>query len=186
MVVPAAGERFLDLAAGTGAFSRALHAAQPAVRIVAADFCVPILRRMPAGVAHRIGSDALRIPFPAGAFDGFVGAFGVRNFADPARALAELRRVLRPSGRGLILEFMRPERSWFGAAYRLYLGLWVPFLGGLCSGSFGAYRHLTRTVRSFFTRDEFVSLLAGAGFSVVARREMTAGAATAFLVQKDS
>lgn len=186
LVAPRPDEHFLDLAAGTGAFSKALKEMSPSVRITAADFCPPILGRMPATLGRRVGADALCLPFRDRMFDGFVIAFGIRNFSDPARGLAELRRILKPGGRGLILEFFRPESSLFGFLYRLYLRTWIPFLGGLLSGSFAAYRHLTDTIHRFSGRREFFELLESSGFEVVQIREVTMGAATAVLIRKKS
>lgn len=186
MVAPLSGERFLDLAAGTGAFSKALRRADPAVRVIAADFCAPILRHMRADLGTRVAADGLRLPFQDGSFDGFVIAFGLRNFSDPGRGLGELRRVLKSGGRGLILDFLKPENSLFGFLYRQYLRWWIPILGGVCSGSFAAYRHLTDTIHGFLTRRQFVALLESSGFEVVRLRELTFGAATAILVKKIS
>lgn len=85
-----------------------------------------------------------------------------------------------------MLEFLRPEPTLFGFLYRLYLRLWVPLLGGLLSGSFSAYRHLTRTISSFYSRSEFRDMAAQAGFDVAETRELTFGAATALLLTKKS
>lgn len=186
MAAPSAGERVLDLAAGTGAFGGAIKAVSPEVRLVAADFCLPILSLCPPRLAARVGADGLKLPFRAGAFDAFVIAFGIRNFSDPAAGLAEMRRVLKPGGRGVILEFLQPESSFFGFLYRIYLGFWVPLLGGLMTGSFSSYRHLTDTIRGFYSRPAMRRLLEDAEFSVVSMRDLTFGAATAIVLRKIS
>ena len=186
IAAPGPGERFLDLAAGTGAFSKSLKYAEPEVCVVAADFCFPILRLMPAGLGRRIAADALCMPFRAGTFDGLVIAFGIRNFSDPGRGLAEMNRVLKSGGRGLILEFFRPENSLAGFLYRVYLRLCIPILGGILSGSFPAYRHLSGTIRRFSARSEFYALLDASGFEVAGVRELSFGAATAVEIRKKS
>lgn len=185
LAAPRPGETFLDLAAGTGAFSKALEEVEPGVHLIGADFCMPILRRMPARLGWRVAADGLNLPFRDGRFDGFVIAFGIRNFSDPSRGAAELCRILKPGGRGVILEFLKPQNSGVGILYRLYLRFWIPLLGGLCSGSFASYRHLTDTIHGFMTRMEFLALLDESGFSVVQTRELSFGAATAILVQKN-
>lgn len=182
--MPKPGERFLDLAAGTGAFSKALKEVEARARVTAADFCIPILKRMPAALGSRVGADAMRLPFRGETFDGFVVAFGIRNFSDPRQGLAEIHRVLRPGGRGLILDFLRPQNTFIGLLYRLYLRWWIPILGGLCSGSFSSYKHLTDTIHTFLTRNQFRSILEGSGFRVIEQRELSFGAATAFFVHK--
>ncbi len=186
MAAPRPGERFMDLAAGTGAFSKALRETEPEVRIIAGDFCIPILMRMPAALGRRIGADALNLPVRTGVLDGWVIAFGVRNFSDPSRGLREMNRVLKPGGRGLILEFLRPEDSVFGWMYRQYLSRWVPLLGGILTGSFSAYRHLTTSIQGFLTRPAFRNLLETTGYRIESIRELTFGAATAILVRKNT
>lgn len=184
-IKPGAAETFLDLAAGTGAFSKALGAVCPQVHIIAADFCLPILSRMPPLAGQRVGADGLKLPFRDGSFDGFVIAFGLRNFSDPAEGLRQIHRVLKSGGRGVVLEFLQPENSFFGFLYRFYLNLWVTLLGGILTGSFSAYRHLTRTIHGFCTREEIKTLAENAGFRVGGLEELTFGASTAiFLIKK--
>lgn len=178
------GERALDLAAGSGALSQALRAAQPGVRLIAADFCMPILNRIPKNLAHRVAADGLRLPFDDGSFDAASIAFGLRNFEDLDRGLSELARVLKPGGRLLVLEFFHPSGFVLAPMYRLYLRTWLPLLGGLVSGSFSAYRHLSDTIHAFQTRDEFDARLRGAGFEPRLRLELTFGAATAVIAIK--
>src|SRR5205085_416229 len=75
--------------------------------------------------------DALNLPFAAATFDASTIAFGLRNLADPVRGLRELLRVVRPGGRAVVLEFVRPPQGVIGSAYRLYLRTLLPAVGGL-------------------------------------------------------
>jgi demethylmenaquinone methyltransferase/2-methoxy-6-polyprenyl-1,4-benzoquinol methylase len=91
-------------------------------------------------------------------------------------ALRELRRVLRPGGRLVVLEFAMP-RGVVGAAYRLYFRRVLPFVGGLVSGDPGAYAYLPASVARFPTPESFAELMRQAGFSAVVFVPLTAGIA---------
>jgi demethylmenaquinone methyltransferase/2-methoxy-6-polyprenyl-1,4-benzoquinol methylase len=117
------------------------------------------LRR--AGLADRaalVGGDGERLPVREGSFDGALVAFGIRNVGDPARAVREVVRVLRPGGRFVVLEFSMP-RGVLGAAYRLYFRSVLPRLGGLVSGDGSAYAYLPASVERFPAPREFGALL---------------------------
>jgi demethylmenaquinone methyltransferase/2-methoxy-6-polyprenyl-1,4-benzoquinol methylase len=111
-----------------------------------------------------VRGDGLRLPFPDATFDAVTVAFGLRNFADPGAGLAEMRRVLRPGGTALVLEFVRPRPGPVGGAYRLYLRHGLPRIGGLVSGEPDAYRYLSDTVDAYRTPAELVELARAAGW----------------------
>ena len=96
--------------------------------------------------------DALNLPFDDASFDASTIAFGLRNLADPVRGLREMLRVVKPGGRAVVLEFVRPPKNLVGSAYRLYLRTLLPAIGGaLISGQPAAYRYLSDTVDSYRT-----------------------------------
>lgn len=153
--------RVLDLATGTGDVALALRArVGPAAEIVGADFAEPMLeiaRRKAAGVGVTFRTaDAHDLPFEAGCFDFVMIAFGLRNFEDPARGLAEVRRVLRPGGRLLVLEFGRAPGA-LGRVVERVLGLWLPWLGGRITGHRRAYRYLALSSAEFPSGLELVT-----------------------------
>jgi demethylmenaquinone methyltransferase/2-methoxy-6-polyprenyl-1,4-benzoquinol methylase len=112
----------------------------------------------------------------SGRFDGALVAFGIRNVGDPLAALSEVRRVLRPGGRLVVLQFGTP-RGPLGALYRLYFERLLPWIGRLVSGHDSAYRYLPLSVARFPRPDGFCALLERAGFAAVARRPLTLGIA---------
>lgn len=133
-------------------------------------------RRGLAGRAGLVGGDGERLPVQEALFDGALVAFGIRNVGDPLRALREVRRVLRPGGRFVVLEFSMP-RGVLGAAYRLYFRNVLPRVGGLVSGDASAYAYLPASVERFPTPEAFAGLMREAGFDDVRWRLLTFGIA---------
>jgi demethylmenaquinone methyltransferase/2-methoxy-6-polyprenyl-1,4-benzoquinol methylase len=134
------------------------------------------------GMAARAGlaaADAERLPLRRACVDGALIAFGIRNVGDAAAALAELRRVVRPGGRLVVLEFGNPG-GLPGAAYRLYFERVLPRVGRLVSGDRGAYTYLPQSVARFPGPDGFSALLERAGFQGVSRRRLSLGIAWLF------
>ena len=122
-----------------------------------------------------IEGDALKLPFEDGSFDASTIAFGLRNLADPVQGLREMARVVKPGGRAVVLEFVRPPKNLVGGAYRIYLRTLLPAIGGALSGQPKAYRYLSDTVDSYRTPDELRAMAAAAGWLGVAYAGMAMG-----------
>ena len=159
----------LDLACGT--FDLGLEAITrgKAQRIHGCDFCQPMLV---AGAAKRAGlpvsaavGDALRLPYADASFDGAMVAYGWRNFGDPAAAARELRRVLRPGGQLLILEFFRPVSWWPKTFYGTFGKVVFPAVGGVLAGDAAAYTYLNDSIKRFLTTEQADGVLRTAGFA---------------------
>jgi demethylmenaquinone methyltransferase/2-methoxy-6-polyprenyl-1,4-benzoquinol methylase len=112
-------------------------------------------------------ADALALPFEDASFDRVVAGFAVRNYADLHAGLAEMRRVLRPGGRAVILEFSTPPNRLVRAGSRIYLDQVTPRLAALLGGDAAAYRYLPRSVQRFPGADQLADRLRAAGFGSV-------------------
>ena len=178
------GARVLDVACGTGDLALAL-AARGRAEVVGLDFCRPMLEiaarksdgaRGLRGVAY-VEGDALSLPFADGTFDAATIAFGLRNLSSVERGLRELRRVLRPGGRLVVLEFSRPVVPGFRALFQFYFAHVLPRVGGFLSGSRGAYEYLPDSVSRFPDQRRLAALMRAAGFERVGYRNLTGGVA---------
>ena len=176
------GARVLDVACGTGDLSLVLEGAGEA-RVVGLDFCRPMLeiarRKAESGArpVPFIEGDALRLPFADCSFDVVTIAFGLRNLSSVEDGLRELRRILKPSGRIAVLEFSEPVVPGFRALFRFYFTRVLPRIGGLVSGSRGAYEYLPDSVSKFPDQKRLAGLMREAGFEDVAYKNLTGGIA---------
>jgi demethylmenaquinone methyltransferase/2-methoxy-6-polyprenyl-1,4-benzoquinol methylase len=163
---PPADGRALDVACGSGKLAGELRRLAAGGLVVGLDFSGRMLQVAASEVPgpRYVRGDGLSLPFPDGTFDAVTAAFGLRNYADPERGLCEMRRVLRPGGRAVVLEFVRPRRGPIGTAYRAYLVHVLPSVGGWVSGDRDAYRYLSRTVDAYRTPEELVALATHAGW----------------------
>ncbi|HKI95413.1 MAG TPA: ubiquinone/menaquinone biosynthesis methyltransferase [Gemmatimonadales bacterium] len=171
---------FLDACAGTLDLAAELAGQTGfAGRVVAADFVVPMLE-LGRGKATRvdpIGADALQLPFAEGSFAGATVGFGVRNLADLRAGLAELKRVVRPGGRVVILEFTTPRNAVMRGAFGLYFRRILPFVGRVVSKHMTAYTYLPDSVERFPAPDALAAMMRAVGFADVGYDMLTAGIA---------
>jgi demethylmenaquinone methyltransferase/2-methoxy-6-polyprenyl-1,4-benzoquinol methylase len=180
----APGSRVLDLCTGTADLLVEVLRRDPSHRGVGVDLSSGMLLRGAHKLAARglsgraalAGGDAERLPLRDARFDGALVAFGIRNVGDRLQALREVRRVLRPGGRLVVLEFSMP-RGPLGTLYRFYFGQVLPRVGRLVSGDGAAYSYLPASVAVFPEPPAFGRLLEEAGFGRVAWRALTAGIA---------
>lgn len=176
------GARVLDVACGTGDLALTLARSGEA-SMIGLDFCRPMLE-IARGKAEAeaqsvpfIEGDALRLPFADGSFNAVTIAFGLRNLAGVSDGLSELRRVLAPGGRVAILEFSSPVVPGFRALFNFYFRNVLPRIGGLVSGSRGAYEYLPDSVSKFPDQKRLAEMMREVGFVEVAYSNLTGGIA---------
>lgn len=183
-IVDGTQQQILDVACGTGdsTIAIALKAA-PGSRITGIDISTgmmePLMRKAAhEGVHDRIKllvADALDMPFPDGTFHRVTCAFGVRNFEDKSRGLAEFHRVLKPGGKAVILELSVPSKPWLRQLYDIYFMHILPWIGGMVSGNKEAYRYLPASVHAFPSPSAFCAMMEEAGFRNVRHISLSMG-----------
>ena len=189
-LAPRPGMRLLDVAGGTGdiafrVLERVARRGGAAPEVIVCDVNPAMLDggRDRALDRNRLGSlrwlcaDAEALPLAARSVDAYTIAFGIRNVTRIERALAEARRVLRPGGRFLCLEFSTlqlPGLEWFYDAYSVVV---VPWLGQQVAGDRAAYQYLVESIRRFPDQATFSRLIERAGLGRVRYRNLSGGIA---------
>jgi demethylmenaquinone methyltransferase/2-methoxy-6-polyprenyl-1,4-benzoquinol methylase len=174
-VEASAGERILDIAAGTGTSSEPF--ADKGVHVVPADFSLGMLR---VGKKRRddlgfTAADAMRLPFADGSFDAVTMSFGLRNVADTDAALREFARVTRPGGRLVVCEFSQPVNAAFRKVYTEYLMRSLPPIARKVSSNPESYVYLAESIQAWPDQRALATRVAEAGWSEVAWRNLTGG-----------
>ena len=184
------GGRLLDVGTGTGDFLPLLAEAAPEARAIGVDLSFEMLavgRPKLIGLDGRaafVQGDALCLPFPDNSFDGLVNGFLLRNVADVPQALAEMRRVVRPRARVVILEITPVSMPIWGELFRFYFGRIVPWLGGLIAGASDAYTYLPASVERFVTATELQQLMTEAGLHNVRYTKLMLGTVALHIGEK--
>jgi ubiquinone/menaquinone biosynthesis methyltransferase len=160
--------KVLDVCAGTFDLSLDTLAHFSAAQITAVDFSSGMLQSGLAKIKGKnitpVCADALNLPFANAHFDVAVCGFGMRNLDDKTKALVELRRVLKPGGQLLVLEFFKPASFLSRLFNKTYAEHILPRLGKMISGNEAAYTYLRDSIRGFLTTDEFKALMQTQGY----------------------
>ncbi len=175
-------KRILDVATGTADLAIEALALSPE-KVVGIDISDEMLRIGREKVERRGASDivtlqrgdAAKLPFSDRQFDGVLVAFGVRNFEVLQEGLKDIRRVLKPGGAVVVLEFSQPTRFPIKQIYRFYTRVLLPRIGQAISRDAGAYRYLPDSIAAFPSGEAFLSELREAGFGDVEARPLTLG-----------
>jgi demethylmenaquinone methyltransferase/2-methoxy-6-polyprenyl-1,4-benzoquinol methylase len=185
--------RLLDLGAGTLDGALEIVRRCPGAIVAGADFSREMLKVGVHKLTNKGGSAAVqiaahaadghRLPYADGVFDGAFSGFCVRNLRDLPVAMAELRRVVRPGGVIVILEFFRPARTrlFFD---RLYNGRILPLIGWAVTGDRAAYQYLPASIDRFVSRAQYEDLLRSVGFATVTGKDLFPGAVASMVVAR--
>jgi demethylmenaquinone methyltransferase / 2-methoxy-6-polyprenyl-1,4-benzoquinol methylase len=166
----------LDLASGTGDFSRMVQEKLPGARSVAVDLTENMLRLARAhGLDEAVCSDATTLPFADASFDCVFIGYGLRNFPCLRTALREIKRVTKPGGLMVSLDFFLPRNQLFRALYLGFLYAQGAFWGTLLHGRPRTYTYIPDSIRSFVSLRDYSSLLESMGYERLDDREFIFG-----------
>lgn len=193
LALPADG-RVLDLCTGTADLAIATVRRSRGASVIGIDFAAGMLRLGLAKVRREglaasvrlVRGDAAQIPVASASCDAATVAFGIRNVAEPAKALAELARVVRPGGRLAILEFGQPRIPGIRTLYGWYFRYVLPLIGRTVSKHQSAYSYLPASVGTFPPPAEFSRMLAATGFSHVRAVPLTFGVVYLYVAERDA
>ena len=178
------GDRVLDLAGGTGDIAVLLKdRVGETGEVVVGDINGEMLRVGRDRLTDRglvrgldwVQCNAQALPFPDASFDLVTIAFGLRNVTDQARALREMRRVLRPGGRALVLEFSQVKPEWFRPLYDFHSFQVLPRLGKLFANDADSYQYLAESIRKHPPQQQLQAMMADAGFVRCEHRNLNGG-----------
>ncbi len=176
-------DTILDVATGTADLAIAIAKAIPAAQVTGLDIAEEMLQigrkkteeqDLTSRIILEVG-DAENLPYPDHSFDAITVAFGVRNFEDLERGVAEMNRVLRPGGRLFVLEFSQPKGWLFRPIFQLYFKYLLPLIGRLTSKDARAYHYLFESVQAFPEGETFLELMRKQGFGQTSWTTLTFG-----------
>lgn len=172
----------LDVATGTGDFAVETLKLNPD-KVIGVDISEGMLevgrkKMKDRGIDHKIDlrlGDSENLPFEENKFDAVIVAFGVRNFENLEKGLAEMQRVLKPGGQLVVLEFSKPRVFPFKQLYNFYFKFVLPKIGRLVSRDSAAYTYLPESVQAFPDGADFTNILNRIGFNNTTCQSLTFG-----------
>lgn len=182
LLAPGNPKLILDVATGTGDFAVETLRLNP-TKVIGVDISEGMLEvgrkkireRGLDGRVELLFGDSENLPFEENKFDAVIVAFGVRNFENLEKGLAEMYRVLKPGGRMVVLEFSKPRMFPFKQLYNFYFTFILPKIGKLISRDPAAYTYLPESVQAFPDGDSFVGILNRLGFNDTSCKPLTWG-----------
>lgn len=191
MLQPEHPRTILDIATGTGDFAIEAMKLDPG-KVVGVDISQGMLslgieKVKKLGLSHRIElkpGDSENLPFESNSFDAVTVGFGVRNFENLDKGIADIYRVLNPDGTLVVLEFSRPRKFPVRQLYKFYSKFITPTIGRMFSKDSSAYSYLPESVNAFPDGVDFLNVLKKAGFTSTKARPVTFGIASIYFAKK--
>lgn len=191
MLKPEKPKSVLDIATGTADFAIEAMALHPD-KVIGVDISEGMLevgrkklerRQLSGKIELRLG-DSERLPFDDNIFDAIIVGFGVRNFENLEKGLADMYRVLKPGGSVVILEFSKPQNFPFKQLYNFYFKVILPIIGRIVSKDQSAYTYLPESVQAFPDGETFLNILKKTGFKNTICRALTFGISSIYMAKK--
>ena len=191
LLKPYQPKKILDLATGTGDFAFAAIDLDPD-HIEAADISEGMLdigrqKNVNKGFSDKIKfvyGDSENLNYPDDNFDLITIAFGVRNFENLDKGLAEMRRVIHKNGRVCIIEFSKPGKFPMKQLFSIYSKYFLPLIGRVFSKDKSAYTYLPESSKAFPDGEEFISILKEVGYNKPEEYRLSGGIATIYIAEK--
>ncbi len=185
-------ETILDVATGTGDFAIMSQKILQPGKITGIDISDGMLevgrkKLMKAGLEKKIAllnGDSEAILFEDNSFDAVTVAFGVRNFENLEKGLSEIRRVLRPGGKLIVLECTQPSLPVIKQLYRFYMNFITPKIGKIIAKNNDAYQYLNDSVRQFPEKENFIHILNQSAYRNAFYKTLTLGICTIYCAEK--
>lgn len=191
LLVNARPKFILDVATGTGDFAIEALRLSPE-KVIGVDISEGMLeigkKKMKANghesVIELMTADSENLPFQENKFDAVIVAFGVRNFENLEKGLAEMLRVMKPNGRVVVLEFSKPRVFPMKQLYSFYFRYVLPKIGKIFSSDSSAYSYLPESVQVFPDGEDFLSILSKLGYKNATCQTLTFGISSLYTATK--
>ena len=192
LLLPVKPERILDVATGTGDFALTSYEILKPAKITGIDISEGMLelgrkKIAKAGLDSHIellNGDSEAILFEDNSFDAVTVAFGVRNFENLEQGLSEIKRVLKPGGRLIVLECTKPSMPVVKQFYNFYMKFITPKIGKIIANNNDAYQYLNDSVLEFPEKESFIQILNKAGYRNTFYKTLTLGICTIYCAEK--
>ncbi len=181
--LPAETRKVIDIATGTGDLAIDIARKRKDVHVTGVDFVPKMLdlarsKTEKKNLLHRIDyreGDAMNLDFEDDSFDASTIAFGMRNIPDRQGAISEMKRLVRPGGKVIVLEMTFPKNMKMRGFFNWYLNNIIPVMGVLITGNKKAYNYLSESIQDFLHPDQLSELFQNAGLNKVKAIPLTFG-----------
>jgi demethylmenaquinone methyltransferase / 2-methoxy-6-polyprenyl-1,4-benzoquinol methylase len=184
--IPSDARLVLDVATGTGDVALDIIKYRPEIKVYGLDFVEEMLRLAinktrakgltDKNIEYLVG-DAMSLPFPDNHFDAVTVAFGMRNMPDRPGAVSEMKRVVKPGGKVLVLEMTFPRNLKMRKFFYWYLNNVIPILGRIITRNKAAYNYLSESIQDFIHPDKLEQMFADASLNQIKAHPLTFGIA---------